>query len=48
MNEETKGLNGSFTKHLKECGLYKNNGLNTYIEKDRVINGSKDWMDHLN
>lgn len=30
------------------CGLYKFNGLITNIEWDRVNDGSKDWMDHLN
>lgn len=31
-----------------ECGMYKNNGLNTTLDKERVINGSKDWMEYLN
>lgn len=41
------GLNGKFTSNLIECGMYKNNGLHTTYDRDRYINGSKDWMDKL-
>ena len=38
---------GSFTKHLITAGMYRFNGLNTVCDKERVINGSKDWMLNL-
>ena len=38
---------GSFTKHLMTAGMYRFNGLNTSCGKERVINGSKDWMLNL-
>lgn len=38
---------GSFTKHLSKAGMYRFNGLNTVLDKERVINGSKDWMLNL-
>ncbi len=31
-------------KHLVTSGMYKFNGLNTVKDKERVVNGSKDWM----
>ncbi len=46
--EKPKGLNGKFTSALLASGMYKNNSLDTHIEKERYIDGSKDWMDHLN
>lgn len=27
--------------------MYRNNSLNTTCDKERWINGSKDWMEHL-
>ena len=38
---------GSFTKHLMYTGMYKYSGLNCSSDKERVINGSKDWMLNL-
>ncbi len=38
---------GSFTKHLMQTGMYKYSGLNCSSDKERVINGSKDWMLNL-
>ena len=38
---------GSFTKHLMTTGMYKYSGLNCSMDKERVINGSKDWMLNL-
>ena len=35
---------GSFTKHLMKTGMYKYSGLNCSSDKERVINGSKDWQ----
>lgn len=40
-------LNRKFTTHLADTGMYKNEGLNTVIDRDRYINGSKDWMEKL-
>ena len=38
---------GSFTKHLMTTGMYKYSGLNCSMDKERVINGSKDCMLNL-
>ena len=38
---------GSFTKHLAAAGMYRSSGLNTTADKERVIDGSKDWMLNL-
>ena len=46
-NDMHMGLNGMFTAHQIECGMYKNNSLQTTCDRDRYINGSKDWMDKL-
>ena len=42
-----EGLNGKFTSHLIECGMYRNNSLNTTEDRERFMAGSKDWMDNL-
>jgi hypothetical protein len=42
-----EGLNGKFTSHLIECGMFRNNSLNTTADRERFMNGSKDWMDNL-
>ncbi|CAD8192474.1 unnamed protein product [Paramecium octaurelia] len=39
--------NGKFTDHLLMATMYRNNSLNTTCDKERWINGSKDWMEHL-
>ena len=46
--EDNKGLDGRFTDHLLHAGMYRNHSLNTVADKDRWMEGSKDWMDHLN
>lgn len=46
-NEPRHVSDGSFTKHLITAGMYRFNGLNTVCDKERVINGSKDWMLNL-
>ena len=37
----------SFTKHIMYTGMYKYSGLNCSSDKERVINGSKDWILNL-
>lgn len=34
-------------QHLLMATMYRNNSLNTTCDKERWINGSKDWMEHL-
>ena len=41
--ETGKGLNGSFTVHLANAGMYRNNSLNTTCDRDRYLNGCRDW-----
>ena len=42
------GHSSKFSKPLSTAGMYKNNGLNTYVERDKVFDGSKDWMSRIN
>ncbi|CAG9330412.1 unnamed protein product [Blepharisma stoltei] len=42
------GIDGKFTRHLLDSGMWRNNGLYTRVENDRYIDGSKDWMDKIN
>ena len=42
------GKSSRFSKPLTTAGMYKNSGLNTHVERDRVYDGSKDWMDKIN
>lgn len=37
------GFNGKFSSHLGASGMPSNNGLNTHVERERVIDYSKDW-----
>ena len=39
------GLNGKFSSHLASSGMYSHNGLNCHVERERVIDYSKDWQD---
>ena len=45
--EKKNVSDGSFTKHLMTTGMYRYSGLNCSSDKERVINGSKDWMLNL-
>lgn len=51
--EKKRTLDGKFTKvniiynikqHLASSGMYRFNGLNTVLDKERFAEGSKDWM----
>ena len=46
--EVKKGLDGRFTDHLLHAGMFRNHSLNTVPDKEKVVERSKDWMDHLN
>ena len=37
------GFNGKFSLHLGRAGMVQNNGLNTHVERERVIDYSQDW-----
>ena len=37
------GFNGKFSSHLASSGMPANNGLNTNVERERVVDYSKDW-----
>mmetsp|Transcript_102867 Transcript_102867/g.143280 ORF Transcript_102867/g.143280 Transcript_102867/m.143280 type:complete len:101 (-) Transcript_102867:19-321(-) len=45
--ENKYGLNGKFTTKLQNAGMYRNGSLNTAVDRDRYLNGAKDWVDHL-
>ena len=45
--EEKRNVSGSLTKHLITAGMYRTSGLNCSQDRERVINGSKDWMLNL-
>lgn len=34
-------------QHLLNATMYRNNSLNSTCDKERWVNGSKDWMEHL-
>jgi hypothetical protein len=42
------GHSTKFTKPLAYSGMYKYEGLNTVVEKERFVDGCKDWMDKIN
>eukprot|EP01017_Pseudomicrothorax_dubius_P046153 TRINITY_DN8093_c0_g1_i1.p1 TRINITY_DN8093_c0_g1~~TRINITY_DN8093_c0_g1_i1.p1 ORF type:complete len:100 (-),score=24.95 TRINITY_DN8093_c0_g1_i1:35-334(-) len=35
--EKGKGINGKFTDHLLHSGMYRNQGLNTKVDRDRSV-----------
>ena len=39
------GFNGKFSSHLATAGMPANNGLNCHVERERVIDYSRDWQD---
>lgn len=41
------GHSSKFTKPLAYSGMYKYEGLNTVVEKERFVDGCKDWMDKI-
>ena len=45
--EKRHTSDGSFTRHLAAAGMYRSSGLNCSQDRERVINGSKDWMLNL-
>ena len=46
--KETKfGYSSKFSKPLGASGMYSNAGLNTCVERDKVFDGAKDWMDKI-
>lgn len=45
--EQGNGLNGKFTSDLIASGMWTNDSLNTAVDRDRYINGGKNWMDNL-
>lgn len=48
LSNSKHGIDGGFTNHLLDSGMWRNNGLYTRVEADRYIDGSKDWMDKIN
>jgi hypothetical protein len=42
------GHSTKFTKPLAYSGMYKYEGLNTVVEKERYVDGCKDWMEKIN
>lgn len=47
MGTSSYGNNGRFTDHLLTSGMPKNASLNTTVEREKFVEGSKDWMEHL-
>ena len=39
------GYSSRFSGHLGRAGMVINNGLNTHVERERVIDYSQDWQD---
>lgn len=42
------GHSSKFTKPLAYSGMYKYEGLNTVVDRERFVDGCKDWMDKIN
>eukprot|EP00921_Rhytidocystis_pertsovi_P019293 GHVQ01030560.1.p1 GENE.GHVQ01030560.1~~GHVQ01030560.1.p1 ORF type:complete len:210 (+),score=23.92 GHVQ01030560.1:498-1127(+) len=38
------GLNSRYTEQLAQAGMYKKYGLNTKLDSERFMEGTKDWM----
>ena len=45
--EKRHTSDSSFTKHLAAVGMVRTSSLNCSQDRERVINGSKDWMLNL-
>ena len=45
--QKDNGLNGHFTNHLSQAGMYRNHSLKTAQDRERFLNGARDWMDNL-
>lgn len=45
--DQQRSLNRKFTTQWAMSGMYKNEGLNTVLDRDRYMEGSKDWMEKL-
>ena len=39
------GYSSRFSGHLGKAGMVANNGLNTHVERERVMDYSQDWQD---
>lgn len=39
------GYSSKFSGHLGKAGMVANNGLNTHVERERVMDYSQDWQD---
>mmetsp|Transcript_9071 Transcript_9071/g.10264 ORF Transcript_9071/g.10264 Transcript_9071/m.10264 type:complete len:96 (+) Transcript_9071:19-306(+) len=46
-NDSKFGHSSRFSKPLGQSGMFRNSGLNTCVEKDKVFDGAKDWMDKI-
>lgn len=42
------GLKGQFTNNLMMAGNFRNNGMNTAVDRERYMDQSRDWMDKIN
>jgi hypothetical protein len=42
------GHSTKFSSPLAYSGMFKCEGLNTTVDKERYVDGSKDWMDKIN
>ncbi|CDI85508.1 hypothetical protein, conserved [Eimeria praecox] len=38
------GLSSRFSRSLAQGGMYRRQGLETSIQRERVVEGSKDWL----
>ena len=37
------GMDGKFTTHLANATMYRNHSLSTTVDRDRYLNGCRDW-----
>uniref|UniRef100_A0A0G4HWJ3 Uncharacterized protein n=1 Tax=Chromera velia CCMP2878 TaxID=1169474 RepID=A0A0G4HWJ3_9ALVE len=43
-NRPKHALDSRYTDWLAKAGMYRNYGLNTHVQPDRFMDGTRDWM----
>jgi len=44
LNPPRHGLSNRFSNHLASAGMWRNNGLNSFVDPPRFMDGTTDWM----
>ena len=46
-NNLVHGKSSRFSAPLSQSGMFRSTGLNTCVEREKVFDGSRDWMDKI-